>query len=236
MRDLNPSVRKALLVFVVGAIAIAGCCAIALGASPMRIVRIGVPGTPVETTNGAVGNIGFVLHDGTICQSKEVLPAHVSAVRLSIWAFFGARLHVRAYRGSQLLTEGTRAPTWTSDSVTVPVKPLKRSYSHVKLCAIIGPNSEPMDVLGTPTKPNIGAFISESAPGQPKSAPKQLSGRLGVEYLAPARGSWWSRLLTVARHVGLGRAYSGTWIALLIAVLMAAVAALAVRLTLRELR
>ena len=35
--------------------------------------------------------------------------------------------------------------------------------------------------------------------------------------------------------MGLGRAFSGTWIALLLAALMAAVIALALRLTLREL-
>jgi hypothetical protein len=39
----------------------------------------------------------------------------------------------------------------------------------------------------------------------------------------------------VAQHMGLGRAYTGTWIALLVAALMAAVGALAIRLTLRTL-
>jgi hypothetical protein len=102
---------------------------------------------------------------------------------------------------------------------------------------IIAPNSEPMDVLGLPTtKSQLAAFATEWAPGQPKGAPKALPGRLGIEYLAPSHGSWWSRLLSVARHFGLGRAYSGTWIALLVAALMAAVVVLAVRLSLRELQ
>jgi hypothetical protein len=236
MRDMNPSVRKALIAFAVGVVAIAACCAIALGATPMRIVRIGVPGVSVITARGPNGNLALIDHDGTMCQSGEVLPAKATAVRLSIWGFFGSRLHVKAYQGSQLLTEGTRSPTWTSDTVTVPVKPLKRSYSNVKFCVIIAPNSEPMDVLGNATKPNLAAVLTQWEPGQPKSKPSVLPGRLGVEYLAPSHGTWWSRLLSVARHLGLGRAYSGTWIALLIAALMAAVAVLAVRLTLRELR
>jgi hypothetical protein len=39
----------------------------------------------------------------------------------------------------------------------------------------------------------------------------------------------------VAKHLGLGRSYSGTWIAFLLAALMAAVGVLAIRQTLREL-
>jgi hypothetical protein len=66
------------------------------------------------------------------------------------------------------------------------------------------------------------------------STGEPLAGRLGVEYLAASNRSWWSRILEVARHMGLGHALSGTWVVLLIAALMAAVGALAIRAVLRE--
>jgi hypothetical protein len=64
---------------------------------------------------------------------------------------------------------------------------------------------------------------------------QRLPGRIDIEYLGSGQGSWWSRLLPVARHMGLGRAFSGTWIVLLVAAMVAAVGALAGRLVLREL-
>lgn len=201
----------------VGIALVVAVSALVLTRSPPRVVRVGVKTLVRGPT---------IPGTAEVCQANEVLPAGVSAIRLSLVGFYGARVGVRAYSGSRVLTEGRRGPDWTGTSVTVPVTPLDRTASHVKLCIDVGPNSEPIYLEGIETSTRETAVAHS---GQP------LDSRVGVEYLAAGRGSWWSRVLSVARHIGIGHLLSGTWVALLIAVLMAAVGALAIRLTLREL-
>jgi hypothetical protein len=210
--------------------------AVTLTHAPPRVVGVGAPLGEWAFPNGAF--VGETRRDPTVCQANEVLPAGVSAVRLSIWAFFGSRVRVLLYHGTQLLTEGRRGAEWTSDSVTVPVRPVQHAISDVRLCLVLGPNSELLYLLGSKTPPRDAAVYSEGGArtaAVPASDAVSLSGRVNVEYLAAGRGSWWSRALSVARRMGLGRVYSGTWIALLVAALMTAVGVLAVRLTWREL-
>jgi hypothetical protein len=219
---------KASATFAIGIALIAIAGALTLTNAPPRLVRIGAPGIKAINSNGAP-SIGRTFGDATVCQSGEVLPAGVSAVRLSLWAFYGAPVHLVAYSGSRPLIEGRRGAEWTSDSVTVPVKPLARAVPGAKVCLTIAPNSEHISILGTETSPSQAASIVEGG------SPQLLEGRLAIEYLAPGRRSWWSSVLAVARHVGLGRAFAGTWIALLIAALMAATVVLSLRLAMREL-
>ncbi len=210
-----------------GVALLAAVGAVALTRSPPRVVA-----------SDAVPVSGIVDHlrgDISVCQKGETLPADVSAVRLSMWAFFGWRMHVVVYGGSRPLTEGGRNAAWTSQSVTVPVRPLDRATPNAVLCFTIGPNSEPALILGRGTPKAEGAgVLTATRPGA--ALIEQLPGRVGVEYLASGRGSWWSRAASVAKAMGLGRSFSGTWIAFLVAVVMVAVGALAVRLTLREIR
>ncbi len=95
--------------------------------------------------------------DFAVCQPGEALPAGVSGIRLALWAFYGANVHVRVYKGSQVLTAGSRGADWTSDSVTVPVRPLDHSSSGVTLCFGIGPNSQPISLLGVAAPPSVAA-------------------------------------------------------------------------------
>jgi hypothetical protein len=218
---------KVTLAVGIALLAIIG--AFALTRSPPRVVA-GTVGPANAVMTHLAGDI-------SVCQAGEPLPAHVSAVRLSMWAFLGWKMHVAIYSGSQLLTQGSRAADWTSDSVTVPVAPLDRASAETTLCFAIGPNSEPALILGRNTAPPEAATVVRGADPGPGSTPEgRLPGKVDVEYLASGQGSWWSRVTSVANHMGLGRAFSGTWIALLVAALMAAVAVLAVRLTLREIR
>ena len=208
--------------------------AVTLTRAPPRVVRVGEPGGDVVAST-----LAHAASDFAVCQSGEALPAGVSGIRLALWAFYGANVHVRVYKGSQILTAGSRGADWTSDSVTVPVRPLDHSSSEVTLCYGIGPNSQPISLLGVAAPPAAAAAV-DTASDEPNPAfmageHAALPGRIGVEYLAAGTGSWWSRILTVARHMGLGRSYAGTWIALLVAALMAAVGVLAIRLTWREL-
>ncbi len=59
-----------------------------------------------------------------------------------------------------------------------------------------------------------------------------MSAYLRIEYLRPGPGSWWSLASAVARRMGLGRAPSGTWVALLPLALMSVAVALAAWLVL----
>jgi hypothetical protein len=201
-------------------IAIGG--ALTLTRSPPRVVRVGVKATSIAATIGG---------DAELCQANETLPAGASAIRLAIETFFGAKVRVKAYSGARVIAEGRQGADWTGSSVTVPITPLRQTVSHVKICATVGPTSELVAFLGTPTSARESAvWLSRE---QVLGNEEPLGSRLGVEYLAAGRGSWWSRILEVARHMGIGHALSGTWVTLLIAALMAAVGALAIGVTLR---
>ena len=198
----------ALLVIVV---------ALTLTRAPLRVVRVSAkPERVLASTTGTPA----------LCQADEILPGGVSAVRLGLEASFGPKVLVRAYSDSRILTAGSRAANWTSSSVTVPIAPLAHTVTHVKLCVSVPANDGFLQLYGSPTSAQQAAV---GGGGQ------RLAGRMSVEYLAPGGGSWWSRALSVARHVGVGHAISGTWVALLVAALVAAVAAVTVRLAWREL-
>lgn len=185
--------------------------------SPSKLVRI-------NTRQTVLG--GTTINDAEVCQANEVLPAGVSAMRLGVGSYFGAKIRLRALSDSLVLTEGGIGPTWTGTSVTVPVKPIVRATAHVTICINVAPNSELIFFRGEPASAGESASYDTGA---------LLGGRLAIEYLAPSQRSWWSRIMEVARRMGLGHALSGTWVAVLVALLVAAVAALAVGLSLREL-
>ncbi len=200
-----------------GVMVLIAVCAYALTRSPPRVLRAG----PKET-----GELNATDTSAAACQPGETLPADVSALRLSILAYVGARVQVSVLSGPQVITHGTRSPTWTGTSVTVPVTPLRNGASDVVVCFTIAPNNEPLFILGTKVPVSAGVILPNG---------QRFPGRLDIEYLGAGQGSWWSRILTVARRMGLGRAFSGTWIVLLIAAMVLAVGLLAGRLALREL-
>jgi hypothetical protein len=225
--------RVVKIALLAGLLVLAAMVAVAITRSPSRVARVGVP-----TGNARDIELVRFTNDISVCQADEALPAGVSAVRLAMWAFYGAKVHVRIYGSdSQILTEGSRGGNWTSDSVTVPIRPVAHSASGVTLCFGVGPNSQPIIVMGnhSPLQEAATGALGHNAPTPAASHHALLQGRVGVEYLSTAQGTWWSHALAVARRMGLGRAYSGSWIALLVAALMAAVGALALTLTLREL-
>ncbi len=203
----------------VGVALIMAAGALTLTRAPPRVVRVGTRST---------GTILAIATEAVeVCQGGEALPAGVSAIRLSLGAGYGSGLRVVASSGGGVLTEGSRGPGWTTGSVTVPVTPLKQAASPVTLCIDLRPTSEPIIFAGIHAPARVAAV---------SGAGERLTGRVGVEYLAGGRGSWWSRILAVARHMGIGHALTGTWVALLIAALVAAVGVLAIGLALRESR
>jgi hypothetical protein len=200
----------------VGIALIAAVGALALTRSPPRVVRAGTPSRVIRP---------LTVSDAEVCQANEVLPAGVNAIRVWLGAYFGSRVRVVALSNSQVLTEGARGPNWTGGAVTVPVTPQSHATSGVTLCFDAAPNSELL-YLGLAAAPRTESAVWRG---------KALGARVDVEYLAAGRGSWWSRVLAVARHMGIGHALSGTWIVLLIAALVAGIGILAARLVVREL-
>jgi hypothetical protein len=220
--------RNVKVTLAIGIALIAVIGAVTLTRSPPRVLAANGPHASaplISTTN-----------DLSVCQTGETLPAGTTALRLSMWAFLGWKLNVKAYLGRQVIAEGSRGPEWTSTEVTVPVKPLSETASNVTLCFTTGPNSEPELILGdTAPEGQAAALLEPGVPAYRAHSEGRLPGRFGVEYIASGSGSWWSRIGSVASAMGLGRSFSGTWIVWLTALLMLAVAALALRLTLREI-
>ena len=226
----------AKITIVLGLVVLAVVGAITLMDAPPRVVR--------SVGRELVGRgenvpIGFTTSHLVVCQTNEALPAGVVGVRLWMRAFYGTPVHLALYHGSHILATGAHSAAWTGQSVTVPVTPLSHEVANVALCFAIGPNSEPVTILGASAPARLRAVAARSGnlsePGIGVTEGEPLAGQIEVEYLAAGNGSWWSRVVAVARRMGLGRAVTGTWIALLAAALMAATATLAIRHALREL-
>jgi hypothetical protein len=164
--------------------------------------------------------------DAVSCQPGGTLPRGTSAIRVAIEArAVGPTVTLRAYSGSHLVSQGQRAAGWgAAPTVTVPVNPLPHAVVHARICVALGATVEPVRLHGSATDPSSGQAGS-------------LQGvALSMEYLRPGRESWWSLASSIAYRMGLGRAASGSWIVFLALALMLAVAVLAARLALRELR
>ncbi|HEY3827878.1 MAG TPA: hypothetical protein VGL57_01655 [Solirubrobacteraceae bacterium] len=202
--------------------------AVTLSRSPPRVLRVNGP--------AANQSLGVTNKEPAICQAREVVPANVSAIRLSIDAFFGSNIHLVAYHENHILTEGRRGPTWTGTSVTVPVRPVDHTTSQVNLCFTLAPNHQLVIIPGYRTPPSRSAVALSSTLTSASAAGTglHLKGRFLAAYLTAGSGSWWSRIPAVVRHMGFGHFISGIWVALLAAALMLAVGLLTLRLTLQE--
>jgi hypothetical protein len=162
-----------------------------------------------------------------VCQTGEALPAGTTAIRLTLVAAVGPRVSLSVLSGARVLTSGVTAGGWTSGAVTVPVKALPHVATPVRICFKLGPSAETVQLGGSPTNALTAARNLSGAP---------LPGRFTVEYMRRGDSSWWSLAKTAARHMGLGRAPSGTWVALLVLLLMGTALATASWLLVKELR
>jgi hypothetical protein len=160
------------------------------------------------------------------CQEGERLPAGTRAIRLSMYAFTGPRVRVEALAGTRVLASGEHGAGWSGATVTVPVSPVVRTASPVRICFTVSALGERATAYGRETRP---AQAVREPGGQ------VLPGRLSVEYLGAGHASWLSLVPTVARHMALGRAWSGIWVVYLLVLLMASALAVAMRVAYREL-
>jgi hypothetical protein len=205
---------------------IAFAVALALLALAVAAVLSGSP-TVVAHTNSTLANgvIAVTATRAGACQAGEQLPARISAIRLTLASDAGPTVAVQALAGARVLTSGSVGSGWSGGSVSVPVRPVGRGSSNVRICFRLGPTREKVELVGVPTSPASAARSSEGP----------LPGRIKIEYLRSGGRSWLSLAETVARRMGLGRAPSGTWVALLVLVLMGGTVVGASWLALREL-
>jgi hypothetical protein len=211
--------RKPVAVaLTLGLVSLVVALVVTLSRSPTVVASIN--STPVE---------GPILEGGSgtgACQDGEMLPAGISAIRLTLVASVGPRVSLTALSGAHVLTGGSIGSGWTSGNVTVPVKPLAHPVSGARICFELGRSPETVQV---------GGGRAGAAPAATDTNGNTLPGRFTVEYMRAGHDSWWSMAETAARHLGLGRAPGGTWVALLLLVAMGTALVIALWLVLKEL-
>jgi hypothetical protein len=210
--------RDARLALAAGLALVAVAAAIVLSGSPR--VLAGTNAIDPDALLAAVPG------GGSACQTGETLPAGTTTVGLSLEATAGPRVTVRVLSGKTVVARGESAPGWLGSLVEVPIAPLDHAVRHTTVCFAFTGANERVTFLGAPTPRDVAA----------RSDGGVLPGRIDIEYLRPGSSSWWSLLLPVARRMGLGRAWAGTWVLVPLVLLMAIGLALASWLTIRASR
>jgi hypothetical protein len=160
------------------------------------------------------------------CQRDESIPKGTVAIRLSIGAFTGPEVTVRALAGNRVVASGRRQSNWDGQDVTIPVARVASAAHPATVCFATTLIDERVTVFGHKTPP---ATAARSASGEP------LPGRMAIQYMGVGRSSWLSLASSVAKDMGLGRAWSGLWISLLVTILMLTVTVVSSRLIIGEI-
>jgi hypothetical protein len=211
--------RPARIALAAGATLILLALLLTLSGRPSRVASSNGESIASELaiTNRAAGG----------CQAGETIPRGTSAIRIALGAFTGPRTKLAVYSGHRLVIRGERGSGWTGAAVTIPIKPLSRSYANARVCFHVAlDGDEYIKMFGQPTNAKVAAHGFEGAP---------LAGRVRIEYLRPGERSWWSLAATVARNMGFGNFGGGDWNAAFAIALMLALAAVCARLIFREL-
>jgi hypothetical protein len=206
---------------------IALVCALTLLALAVGLT-LSRPPLSVARANHPLGRteqpVASTSHGGRYCQSREVLPADTSAIRIWLDAASGPRLHVTVLDGGRTVTSGVRGSNWIGGSVTVPVKPLPHAILDATVCASFSVHDETLIAQGNAAPATLAARFDE----------RTLGGRIWIEDLRPGQRSWASLAPEVARNMGFGRADPGIWVVFLALALALAIAVLTTGLVLRE--
>jgi hypothetical protein len=214
--------RRVKIVVLGGLALIVTGVLLVLARSPLTVAATNISGSSTPPTT-----LDATTSSASACQAEETLPARTSALRLALEATTGPRVTIEIFAaGTRMVTRGTRSPGWYGSSVTVPVRPLKQTVTGAKVCFQVSELTGLVALLGIRTGP------AHAATTQGRSLP----GRMGIAYLRPSGRSWFSRAGRVLEHMGLGRAWSGSWIVGPIAALAAAAVGLASWTAVRELR
>jgi len=212
--------RLAKAALATGLTLVAIALALTLAGSPVSVARSNVPPGVAEEP------IASTQRSASYCQGEEKLPRGVSAIRVWLAAVMGPRVTLAASRGTQRLTGGRSGSGWSGGSVTVPVAPLPRAVSNVRLCVSFQLRDETVTVQGSVAPVAAGLQDGE----------QRLPARMWVEYLRPGDRSWASLIPSILRHMGFGHAAPGRWSAFAALALLATAAVLAAGAAFKELR
>lgn len=194
----GPTVALALGLTIVGA----AIAVVLTQAPPVVLAKNSArPFGRLAVTGGASG--------AEVCQAGETLPRGTQSIRLTLAAQYGPEVHATVLLGSQIVSAGDRGSGWGAN-LSLPLQAVSRAISPVTVCLTIS-KGERVTILGSQADPARAARIGTRRP---------LAGAFRIEYLGAGRSSWLAMAMTVARHLGLGRAWSGTWVALLVLVSM----------------
>jgi predicted membrane protein DUF2142 len=166
--------------------------------------------THVATTRG----------NAVICQSHEVVPSGTVAVRLWVNTNVNPPTRVVLRSGSRVISEGAQGPGRLTSVIAIPIRRVRHELADATVCFVFGRAVEPVRLIGGP--------LSGSTSGR-------AFFKIRLEYMHAGDRTWWSRALSVARHIGLGRAPAGTWVAALPLTAMAVVALLVAWQIIRQL-
>jgi hypothetical protein len=182
----------------------------------------------VASTNGVQPSTQLMSarSDVGACQAHETVPGATTAIRLQIVATTGPLVSVEVLHRGNVVTHGTMGAAWYGGVVTVPIHAVGRAVSNATICFQLRGLSGEVEAIGTSTSAAIAA----------RSAGKPLPGRVTIAYLRPESRSWLSLAGSTVQHMQLGRAASGPWIVVAIAVLATAAIAVGAWTVNRELR
>ena len=164
------------------------------------------------------------------------MPADTAALRMTIGTYYKpgpplaisitAAATAAASSPQRPLAHGLIAEGWKQGVVLLPISRVSGEHAQATVC-IQNRGRWPIAIAGTTLPAQYG--FADSVDGQP------LTSEVRIDYMLPGRPSWFSMLSTLARRMTYGKGtYVGwmAWIAPLL--LMLAVAALMVRVLLRE--
>ncbi len=161
---------------------------------------------------------------GRVCQAAETLPRDTSAIRVALKSLVGPRVTIEAMAHGRVLARGTRAAGWSGRAVSIPLSRRDAAAAVVTICLTLPPSG---------TAELAGVHTAAARAARMGGAP--ALGRFRIEYLTPGHSSWWSLATAVARRMGLGHFWPGSWIAPFLLALMLATASLGTWLLTREL-
>lgn len=171
--------------------------------------------------------LGLFHEHTTVCQANELLPSSTSALRISLIALrVGPAVSVTVSHAGRVVATGHHNAGWFSGSLTLPLTPTVTRPTRARICLTRGPVAGPLELAGSASPRALATTVN----GTP------LAGRMRIEYLAHGHRSWLSLARSVTRRIGIGRAPSGTWIVLPLALMMAIAVSLGAWLLLREER
>ncbi len=186
--------------------------------SPPDVLRSN--GVPVDVV------LASTTSSARTCQAGEVVPAGTSAVRMTLGSELGPELSLAGVSAGRTVFHGHRGGGWTGASVTVPVDYLSHTIADVQVCFTPRRATERLLVLGHETSSAVAITASDG---------EKLGGRMSIEYLRGGSASWLSQIPSIARRIGLGHAWAGTWVVFVLLAAMSVNLFLICRFMLREL-